>query len=87
MPDPAADKPAVTYGRCLKVMLLGASPPRQQQLPTELQTLARLNAQKLSYDRYQYDADQLLDLIQRVLAALRERDEAERQARQEELRI
>ena len=46
-----------------------ARPLRQQQLPAELQKLARLNALELSYGRYQYDSDRLLDLIQRLLAA------------------
>ena len=69
--------------RVIPVLVDGASPPHQQQLPSELHKLAGLNAHKLSYDRYQYDADQLLDLIQRVLAPIREREEADRWAQEE----
>jgi thioredoxin len=53
--------------RVIPVLVDGARPPRQQQLPPELQKLARLNALELSYGRYEYDADRLLNLIQRVL--------------------
>ena len=55
--------------RVIPVLVDGARPLRQQQLPAELQKLARLNALELSYGRYEYDADRLLDLLQRVLAA------------------
>jgi hypothetical protein len=55
--------------RVIPVLLDGARPLRQQELPDDLRKLARLNAHKLAYDRYQDDADRLLDLIQRVLAA------------------
>ena len=55
--------------RVIPVLVDGAKPLRQQQLPSELQKLARLNALELTYGRYDYDADQLLDTIQRVLAA------------------
>jgi hypothetical protein len=55
--------------RVIPVLVDGAKPLRQQQLPSELQKLARLNALELTYGRYEYDADQLLDTIQRVLAA------------------
>jgi TIR domain len=54
--------------RVIPVLVDGARPLRRQQLPEELHSLARLNAFELSYDRYQYDADRLLDVIQRVLA-------------------
>ena len=54
--------------RVIPVLIDGASALRRQDLPAELHKLARLNAAKLSYDRYQDDADRLLDLIQRVLA-------------------
>ena len=54
--------------RVIPVLVDGARPLRQQQLPSELHRLARLNAVELSYGRYQYDADQLFDLIERVLA-------------------
>ena len=55
--------------RVIPVLVDGARPLRQQQLPPELGKLARLNALELSLARYQYDADRLLDLIQHVLAA------------------
>jgi TIR domain len=51
--------------RVIPVLVDGARPLRQQQLPAELQKLARLNAFELSYDRYQYDADRLLNIIHR----------------------
>ena len=55
--------------RVIPVLVDGARPPGPQQLPSELQKLARLNVVELSYGRYEYDANQLLDLIERVLAA------------------
>ena len=55
--------------RVIPVLVDGARPLRQQHLPSELEKLARLNALELSYGRYEYDADRLLELIQRVLAA------------------
>jgi hypothetical protein len=55
--------------RVIPVLVDGARPLRQQQLPAELQKLARLNALELSYGRYEYDADRLISLLQRVLAA------------------
>ncbi len=54
--------------RVIPVLVDGARPLRKQQLPTGLLKLARLNALELSYGRYQYDADLLINLIQRVLA-------------------
>src|SRR5690242_15656756 len=55
--------------RVIPVLVDNARPLRQQHLPAELHKLTRLNALELSYGRYQYDSDRLLDLIQRVLAA------------------
>ena len=55
--------------RVIPVLVDGAKPLRQERLPSELRQLARLNAYELSYGRYQYDADRLADLIQRLLAA------------------
>jgi hypothetical protein len=70
-------KTALAQGvRVIPVLIDGARPLRQQELPADLHKLARLNAHKLSYDRYQDDADRLLDLIQRVLAALSDQEEA-----------
>ena len=56
--------------RVIPVLVDGAKPLRHQQLPFELEQLARLNAFELSYDRYQYDVDRLLGIIQRVIAAV-----------------
>jgi hypothetical protein len=64
--------------RVIPVLIDGASALRREDLPAELHKLARLNAAKLSYDRYQDDADRLLDLIQRVLAAVGQEQGAER---------
>jgi len=55
--------------RVIPVLVDGVKPLRQEQLPAELQKLARLNAVDLSYGRYEYDAARLLDLVQGVLAA------------------
>lgn len=52
----------------IPVLVDGARPLRQEQLPTELHKLARLNALELSHSRYQYDANRLLELIQQVVA-------------------
>ncbi|MGZ6855250.1 MAG: toll/interleukin-1 receptor domain-containing protein, partial [Mycobacteriaceae bacterium] len=61
---------ALEHGvRVIPVLVDGARPLQKQQLPSELQKLARLNALELSYSRYQHDADRLLDVIQGVLAA------------------
>jgi chaperonin GroEL len=56
--------------RVIPVLVDGAAPLRLQQLPSELQKLARLNAFELSYGRYEYDADRLLGLIERALVAV-----------------
>ena len=55
--------------RVIPVLVDNARPLRREQLPAGLQKLARLNALELSYGRYQYDSDRLLDLIHRVLGA------------------
>lgn len=55
--------------RVIPVLVDGAEPLRPEQLPVGLLKLARLNGLELSYGRYQYDVDRLLNLIQRVLAA------------------
>ena len=54
--------------RVIPVLVDDASPLRQQELPPELQKLARLQVLELSSGRYDYDVNQLLSLIQRVLA-------------------
>jgi hypothetical protein len=53
--------------RVIPVLVDGAKPPRQDELPAGLDKLARLQALELSYGRYQYDAKRLLDQIQEVL--------------------
>jgi hypothetical protein len=70
--------------RVIPVLVDGARPLQQKQLPAELHKLARLNALELSSRRYQYDTEQLLGLIQEALAAVSEREEADRQARLED---
>jgi dipeptidyl aminopeptidase/acylaminoacyl peptidase len=62
--------------RVIPVLVDNARPLRQQQLPAELHKLTRLNALELSYGRYQYDSNRLLDLIQRVLAGVGDLAEA-----------
>jgi hypothetical protein len=73
--------------RVIPVLVDGARPVRRQELPDELQKLARLNALELSSGRYRYDADRLFNVIQRVLAEVKERAEAERQAGEEAERV
>ena len=46
--------------RVIPVLVDGARALRQEELPPELQKLARLNAFELSFSRYQYDADRLV---------------------------
>lgn len=55
--------------RVIPVLVDGARPLREQELPSGLQELAGLNALELSYTRIEFDTARLLDLIQRVLAA------------------
>ena len=75
---------ALEHGvRVIPVLVDGARPLGREQLPPELQKLARLNALELSYGRYDYDADRLIDVIQRVLAAVRDLEEADRKAEEE----
>jgi chaperonin GroEL len=56
--------------RVIPVLVDGARALRPQELPSGLQELAGLNTLELSYGRYEYDASRLLDVIQRVLAAV-----------------
>jgi hypothetical protein len=55
----------------IPVLVDGAKPLKRQQLPAELQKLARLNALELSYGRYEYDADRLINLIQPFFSLVR----------------
>ncbi len=53
----------------IPVLVEGARPPRQQELPPDLGRLAKLNALEMSCDhRYQFDADRLMGVIERALA-------------------
>lgn len=55
--------------RVIPVLVGGAQPPRQSELPSNLRRLARLNVHEMSCDhRYQYDADRLMSTIERALA-------------------
>jgi hypothetical protein len=54
--------------RLVPVLVDNAEPLRPQQLPAELHQLARLNALELSYGRYEYDANRMLDAIHQELA-------------------
>jgi hypothetical protein len=66
----AAIRTALQQGkRVIPLLVDGAQMPRQQQLPSDLRQLARLNALDLSYDRYGYDTDRFIYLIERVLGA------------------
>jgi hypothetical protein len=61
---------ALEHGvQVIPVLVDGAELPQRKQLPSGLQRLVRLHALELSFGRYQYDADRLLDHIQRGLAA------------------
>jgi hypothetical protein len=68
--------------RVVPVLVDGARPLRREELPSRLVQLAGLNAHDLSYVRIEYDAGRLLDLIQRVLAAIDDREDPDRKARQ-----
>ena len=66
--------------RVIPVLVDGAKPLRQDQLPLGIQKLARLNALELSYSRYEYDANRLLNVIQQVLAEASSRSHETRAA-------
>jgi hypothetical protein len=53
--------------RVIPVLVDGARMPRQQQLPADLQKLARLNALEMSYTRSEYDESRLARVIEKVL--------------------
>jgi TIR domain len=52
----------------IPVLVDGARPLRSQQLPVELEQLARIQALELSNDRYEYDADRLFKRLNWILA-------------------
>jgi hypothetical protein len=70
--------------RVIPVLVDGARPLQQQELPADLHQLglARLQAFELSYGRYQYDANQLLDLIQEAFTTAVRPAQAERTVRE-----
>jgi hypothetical protein len=55
--------------RVVPVLVDGVKAPQRQQLPADLDKLARLNALEMSYSRFEYDEDRLMVVIQRVLAS------------------
>ena len=63
-----------SHMRVIPVLVDGVKMPRQQQLPTDLCNLARLNALEMSYDRYEYDTSRLAAVIQRTLATRSEEE-------------
>src|SRR5215207_10499359 len=68
---------ALTRGvRVIPVLVDNARALRHQQLPEPLAKLARLNAVELSYNRYQYDAERLLDAVGRLLTVTASTPEA-----------
>jgi hypothetical protein len=55
--------------RVIPVLVDGATALRQQQLPDDLQKLARLNTLEMSYGRFEYDETRLVAVIQKVLVS------------------
>jgi TIR domain len=55
--------------RVVPVLVDGVKAPQRQQLPADLDRLARLNALEMSYSRFEYDEGRLMVVIQRVLAS------------------
>lgn len=55
--------------RVVPVLVDGVKAPQRQQLPADLDKLARLNALEMSYSRFEYDEGRLMAVIQRVLAS------------------
>jgi TIR domain len=54
--------------RLIPVLVDGARPVQREQLPADLRGLAKLNALEASYDRYQYDLDRLIGIVENALA-------------------
>ena len=57
--------------RVIPVLVEGASPPAEEDLPEDLKPLARREAHELSDRRWDYDARQLAAAIERVLGVQR----------------
>ena len=53
--------------RVIPVLVGGAAMPRRQDLPDSVNNLARRHAHELSHSRFDYDAEQLLEIIEKVL--------------------
>jgi hypothetical protein len=53
--------------RLIPVLVDGAKPLRQHDLPDDIQKLTRLNALKMSYDHFEYDENRLTTTIHKVL--------------------
>jgi hypothetical protein len=66
--------------RVIPVLVQKAIMPNSQDLPDELSRLARRNALELSDHRWQFDVDQLIGALERILAA---REEARQRTEQE----
>ncbi len=53
--------------RVIPVLVDDATAPRKQQLPPDLQRLARLNAFEMTHGHYEHDAERLARIIEKVL--------------------
>jgi hypothetical protein len=53
--------------RLIPVLIDGAKPLRQHDLPDDIQKLTRLNALKMGYDHFEYDENRLTTTIRKVL--------------------
>lgn len=56
--------------RVIPVLVDGAAMPRQDQLPPDLQKLARLHALEMGYRRIEYDETRLVTSIERLLVGV-----------------
>ncbi len=57
--------------RVIPVLVRGAAMPSSEDLPTALRRLARRHALELSDTRFHYDVDQLVEVLEKALAAPR----------------
>ena len=58
--------------RLIPVLVDGCAPPKASELPEELAALARLQTHELSDKRWDYDVEQLLDILERIPGLTRE---------------
>jgi TIR domain/WD domain, G-beta repeat len=56
--------------RVIPVLVGGAAMPRRKDLPDPVGSLARRHAHELSHSRFDYDAEQLLEIIEKVLGGI-----------------